>query len=670
MKSIARFLLLALCVVPAVAQSANVPSTRGNNLTAYNGASGVTNNNNWNALMNVRSGADAADMPAADFGNCNAIVLRCAQPKCANGGCVDMDVTSTIVAGCVRSNDACVQYGDELVQYISAQLVAQGTAKSNAAQAAAANAAAQQSAQQMAAMQQQMQQMQSQFAAQNAETVAQLQNALEEQKQLTAQAIADATAVRETAPVNNYVVAADNNVSTQQSGVAGLSTAQQIAAQNGVSADILAREQITGQIMSSIENAETQLKALKATMTDTFDYAGCDTKGNNCTGPKRVKVFKQKAMDFFDPYENVLDEMYDALITAQAVGVDITDIYMMLNDSCNVWAQYLCSNTQTKEALYCDNMTASFAGGVATPTAGSNCRNVQINTWPKYVDGVNCIKGTSGGPGVRGGRPCMDGQVIPPEDDMSCTLQKTLTDKDEVQRNWLYAETSDMDANVRVGCASSALEQSKFFRNRKKGADIDIAVLERIIEQDAPSVYGASFGGRGKTTAPKPDGVKFCAVNEESLADLEKIVSLKRLPDNVCVDDAFLLNEYTNNAPVVKGDDNKSSTISNVLKTQAQKNCESVGGFWLGLSCNCPTGQTWVNNNCVINGTNLTASAILGGGTESANQFNNTAQQIQNINDRLRMTYCIQYGGNWDIKKQSCNCAGTSEFLKCMDATK
>lgn len=618
MKSIARFLLLALCVVPAVAQSANVPSTRGNNLTAYNGASGVTNNNNWNALMNVRSGADAADMPAADFGNCNAIVLRCAQPKCANGGCVDMDVTSTIVAGCVRSNDACVQYGDELVQYISAQLVAQGTAKSNAAQAAAANAAAQQSAQQMAAMQQQMQQMQSQFAAQNAETVAQLQNALEEQKQLTAQAIADATAVRETAPVNNYVVAADNNVSTQQSGVAGLSTAQQIAAQNGVSADILAREQITGQIMSSIENAETQLKALKATMTDTFDYAGCDTKGNNCTGPKRVKVFKQKAMDFFDPYENVLDEMYDALITAQAVGVDITDIYMMLNDSCNVWAQYLCSNTQTKEAVYCDNMTASFAGGVATPTGGSNCRNVQINTWPKYVDGVNCIKGTSGGPGVRGGRPCMDGQVIPPEDDMSCTLQKTLTDKDEVQRNWLYAETSDMDANVRVGCASSALEQSKFFRNRKKGASIDIETLERIIEQDAPSVYGTN-SIRGRPTTPKQDGIKFCAVNDETLADLEKIVSLKTLPTNVCVNDAYLNTQIVNSLGISTGErlnesvENHASRITakcmnwDKVKTRlglrnyisyneciCEEGDELATFYTNGGICECPEGEsTW-----------------------------------------------------------------------------
>ena len=53
MKYLARFLLAVLCVVPFGAQGSNVPTTRGNNLTAYNGASGSTNNNNWNALMNV-----------------------------------------------------------------------------------------------------------------------------------------------------------------------------------------------------------------------------------------------------------------------------------------------------------------------------------------------------------------------------------------------------------------------------------------------------------------------------------------------------------------------------------------------------------------------------------------------------------------------------------------
>jgi len=532
MKSIARFLLVASVIAPLGAYSAPVPSTRGSNLTAYNGASSATNNNNWNSLMNVRSGVDAADMPVADFGNCNAVVLRCAQPKCANGGCVDMDVTSTIVAGCVRSNSSCVQYGDDLVDYISAQLVAQSTAKSNAASAAAAQTAAAQSAQQMAQMQQQMQQMQSQMAAQNAETVAQLQSALEEQKQLTAQAIADATTARATTTDNTTN---DANLNDAQVAAAGaLTTAQQIAAQNGVSADILAREQISGQIMSAIENAETQMKALKTTMTDVFDYAGCDSKGNNCTGPKRVKVFKQKAMDFFEPYDNVLDEVYDALILAQSVGVDITDIYMMLNDSCNVWGKYMCQKDQ--ELRYTKN----------------NCKN------GISVPGVSDF--------VIGGRDCTIGKIIPVTDG-GCQPLGLIDNDETVRYNWLNPEEGDSTL-IRVGCMSDMLETSALFRNRKKGASIDIETLQRIIEQDAPSVYGAGRLG-GSATTPKDDGIKFCAVNQKSLADLEKIVSLKTLPAKVCVNDKFVTDEITNEMSVSSG-----SKVD--LKNKAE--CEKIQG--------------------------------------------------------------------------------------------
>ena len=521
MKYFARFLLAVLSVVPFGANCANIPTTRGNNLTAYNGASGTTNNNNWNALMNVRSGADSADMPVADFGNCNAIVLRCAQPKCANGGCVDVDVTSTIVAGCVRSNDACAKYGDDLVAYISAQLVAQSTAKSNAAQSAAANAAAAQSAQQMAAMQQQMQQMQSQMAAQNAETVAQLQDALEEQKQLTAQAIADATAARTTqAAVNVAAATADTESNTTQTtaqtaAAGALTTAQQLAAQSGVSADILAREQISGQIMSAIENAQTQLNKLKETMTNVFDYAGCDSRGDNCTGPKRVKTFKQKAMDFFEPYDNVLDDVYDALILAQSVGVDITDIYMMLNDSCNVWGKYMCNKNQ--ELRYTTQNCQKDASGVYRSVSG------------KFV---------------LGDANCTVGKIIPVSDG-GCQPLGLINNDEEVRYNWLNPDTGD-ETNIKVGCMSDMLDTSALFRNRKKGASIDIETLKRIIEQDAPSVYGARFGGLGTTTAPDPDGIKYCKVNPETFIELEKIVSLKTLPQNVCVTDAFLKSEAEN----------------------------------------------------------------------------------------------------------------------------
>lgn len=617
MKRFARFLLAALCAVPFCAGAANVPSTRGNNLTAYNGASGATNNNNWNALMNVRSGADSADLPVADFGNCNAIVLRCAQPKCANGGCTDASVAATIVAGCVRSNDVCAQYGDELVQYISAQLVAQSTAKANAANAAAADAAAQQNAQQMQQMQMQMQQMQSQMAAQNAETVAQLQSALEEQKQLTAQAIADATAARATTPDVTTSYTANENATAAQTAAAGaLTTAQQIAAQNGVSADILAREQITGQIMSSIENAETQLKTLKTAMTDAFEYAGCNSKGGDCTGPKRVKMFKQKAMDFFEPYENVLDELYDALITAQAVGVDITDIYMMLNDSCNVWGKYMCEENQDL----------------------------------RYTK-RNCIEGVSIRIGaVIGGANCTIGKIIPSSDG-GCQPLGLIPNGEEVRYNWLNPDTGD-DTNIKVGCMADMLETSALFRNRKKGADIDIETLKRIIEQDAPSIYGANLLG-GAATTPKKDGVKFCAVGYESYADLQKIVSLNKLPDTVCVSNDGLTTSLQNQMPLPVTTTTSYSN-NNAVKTTAQINCENAGGTWGYVSCLCPTGQRWYNDTCVINGTTTPVTGISGLDTSVFSGGGNNA-----IN-------CTKLGGKWNYETNYCNCVGSSSFTLCM----
>ena len=620
MKYLARFLLAVLCVVPFGAQGSNVPTTRGNNLTAYNGASGSTNNNNWNALMNVRSGSDAADMPVADFGNCNAIVLRCAQPKCANGGCTDMNIAATIVNGCVQSNEACKEYGDDLIGYIAAQLVANSTAKANAAQAAAAQNAAAQSAQQMAQMQAQMQQMQSEMAAQNAETVAQLQSALEEQKQLTAQAIADATASR-SAPVATVTTSSSNNdLTTQQQAAAGaLTTAQQIAAQNGVSPDLLAREQNTGQIMSSLENAETQLKTLKTTMADTFEYAGCDTKGSNCTGPKRVKVFKQKAMSFFDPYENVLDELYDALITAQAVGVDITDIYMMLNGSCNVWGKYLCNLGATIKEKVCDDVT-STTGADGKTTTTESCHYVTLVRNTTTYDANTCPDNTRSvlvsGMRARGGHECIQGQVIPPEDDIACTLQKMIIDNnddDPVQRDWLWNETDEEGSNIRIGCASSALESSKFFRNRKKGTNLDIEILERIIEQDAPSSYGALWRNSGKVTQPDPDGIKYCAVNDNTLADLEKIVSLKTLPSTICVPDNKLENILSNGGVLSKGyrsltryeelvekcqDWTKLNTRFGVKYTSymeclCEEGGEGLSTYYNDDSCGCVPGMKW-----------------------------------------------------------------------------
>ncbi|MBN1325233.1 MAG: hypothetical protein JW974_03380 [Alphaproteobacteria bacterium] len=495
MRSLIRFFALVLCIMPStLLADAPLSGTAGSNLSAYNGGMGSINNNNWNQMMNSRT-------PAADFGNCNALILRCAQPRCASGGCINMDIAYPIVSGCVLSNDSCKKYGDDLIQYISAQLVASSTAKANEQNANAAQAAAQaasaQSTEQMQQMQNQMLQMQNQLTEQNNQNAANIQAALDEQKQLAAQAAAKQAA----AP-------------TTDSGEINVNIAQ--AASNGISADILAREQASGQIMTQLENAEDSLKALKKTMQNTFDYAGCDSSGNNCTGPKRVAAFKQKAGEFFEPYENTLDEVYDALIMAQSLGVDITDIYMMLNGSCNVWGKYLCSNDQTMH----------YTSGT-TGTCGSDGKSV-----------------SQSGSSVIGGASCKPGQVVPLSDG-GCQLIQMLNNQEEVQQNWLYPEDGT-DSKVRVGCASEALDNSVLFRGRKKQATIDIEVLQRIINQDSPNVF-----------ATPEAAYKYCSVTDST--NLQRLVSLKKLPNPVCIKNSELGTTITKTTDC---DDETNDTIN------------------------------------------------------------------------------------------------------------
>lgn len=565
MKSISRFLLVALVLCGGGAYAAApVATTLGNNLTAYNGNSGATNNAMWNSYVNARSNS-AASAPTADFGNCNALILRCAQPKCANGGCTSLEVARPIVSGCVESNSTCKQYGDDLIEYISAQLVATSTANANQAaadaQIAAAQAAAQQSAQQMAQMQQQMSQMQQQMQQQSADTAAQIQAALAQQQQATSQAIADAAAASSAAVVSSMPTqnTASGTTATTATGSAGgidLTAAQQVAAASGISADLLAREQISGQILTKIENAEVALKSAKAAMETAFAYAGCNSTGSNCTGPKRVSTFKNKAMQFFDPYNDVLDEVYDALILAQSVGVDITDIYMMLNGTCNAWGQYLCAEGQVMHYNK------------------KNC-----------PDGKSVAVETNGGT-VYGGANCKIGQVVPMSDG-GCQLIKVLEDEASVQRNWLYPEEGIGGVQVRVGCASEILDNSALFRNRRSQASIDIETLQRIIEQDAPSAYGRNgvFGG---TTTPEKDGLPYCKLTDSTYRDLQKIASLKDLPDKVCVTETEMKRIADNGISITQTD---GESVAGYYQK-----CSSVNGAERAKClCNAKSGgwQSW-----------------------------------------------------------------------------
>lgn len=594
MKSISKFLVVALTLVSVTPATAAVATTAGSNLTAFNGASGAMNNNTWNTMMNTRGQANTS-APRADFGNCNALILRCAQPKCASGGCTTMEIANPIVSGCVQSNATCKQYGDELVEYISAQLVASSTARANAqaaaAQTAAAQAAAQQTNEQLEQMQAQMQEMQASMERQNAETANTLRDALAKQQEMAATtAAAPVPATTNDTPTFTPATDDDATDTDSQTITDGLTTAQKIAAKSGLSADLLARDQITGQIMSKIENAQTQLKALKAAMNDTFEYAGCDTSGNNCAGPKRVKTFKQRAMNFFEPYNAVLDELYDALIMAQSVGVDITDIYMMLNGTCNAWAKYLCTQDQV---MHYTNQNCKDGFSVSEP-------EVVVTNNGNYVKW-----------GVHGGAKCKVGQVVPMSDG-GCQLIQMLTSNDEVQYNWLNPEQGFENAQVRVGCASEALDTSPLFRSRKKQASIDIETLQRIIEQDAPSVYGSSR--LRSNTKPDPDGVKYCAVNADTLVDLQKSANLKKLPSKICTTNTDLLNTWNENPGVTSGETTeidatvKASKLAsdfltfNCNSSEKCKLCQTTGGTWYWPGkCRCLGQEFNEKTGCKFN---------------------------------------------------------------------
>ena len=619
MKLIKQFLLLSLFFVPCIS-GAQVATTAGSNLTAWNGNSGATNNNNWNTLMNNRTLTGGAGAPTADFGNCNSLIMRCAQPKCA--ACTTLEIAKPIVEGCVNSNKDCKKHGNDLVDFIAAQIVANANAKIQEqqlmAQQAAAQAAAAQSNQQMQQMQMQMQQMQQQMQAQNAQQMASMQAALEEQKALVAQAQQEAAAAQQA------------KIDAQTA--PGVTVAQQVAIDSGVSEDVLVRQQISGQILSAVENAEVQLKTLKATMQNAFEYAGCDARGNNCTGPKRVKMFKEKAMKFFEPYDAIADEMYEALEMALAVGVDVSDVIMMLSGSCNKWGKYMC--TGDKDGKH------------------------DVETYTN----ANCVGGKSvkNGDFTRGGFECRPQQAIPPQDDVRCTLIGLITgdgEDDTVERNGL--DEYDGDKLIRVGCATSALDSISIFGRRKsnnKNRAVDLDTLERIILQDAPE-YSAKnrFSNAGDSEFEK---LKYCALTPRGYERLRNAVTQRKLPsDKICVpydslyrtvatngvigygdvthtatcgnyvpelsgDDDTKNRKYCNNMNVEYGKEvvywdagkckvkDDYSYYSNKVISAAECECRTTRGTWAGDRCTCPdgfklTGQKCQKKNLIVNGGKL-----------------------------------------------------------------
>lgn len=454
---------LFLCT-PLAATAAPIAQTVGSNLTQYNGAMGSVVGNQWNNATNPRNNA-AKPTAAADFGNCNSLILRCATPKCSGGGCANMDVAKPIVTGCVNSNATCKKHGDDLINAIAAQLVSDSIAAQNAA---AANAAAAQSAaeqnnaalqQQLSSMQQQMSQMQQQNNAQ----INSLQQQLADSQRSNQEAINAATAAAARTTAN-----ADT----------GLTPVQEAAAKSGVSDDVIARATITGQILTSMDGVDSSLNNLKTTMRDAFRYAKCnEINGNNCSAPKRVAKFRELANKFMEPYDALADNLDDALFTAQSVGVDLGNIYMFFSGSCNRWAEYVCR------------------GNYAEKCTGTGENRICESGLPTYKYGDNCTKDThksSKDNGVtRGGHDCYEGNVIPPEDLIACTPNKYLDPNvDTIQEKILNPDQSST-GSVRIGCASDSINNSLIRRRRsssKNKSGIDIDLLEILLNQNEGSL--------------------------------------------------------------------------------------------------------------------------------------------------------------------------------------
>ena len=555
------FLCGLCCAAVVVPSFANVATTAGNNLTAYSGT-GATNNNQWNTMMNARTNALPSGNVAANFGNCNAAILRCASPKCASGGCTEMSVARPIVAGCVNANSSCKKHGDDLIDYITAQIVAQSTAKVREqeqavaiaqAQAEAAANAAQADAQasvQMQQMQYQMQQMQSQMAesmdamrqqmaAQSESQNAQIQSALQQRQ-------------------NSY--SAPTTVTTETTdamGLEGLSVAEQLAIKNGMSADLLVREQMTGQIETAIDDAMVQMKKLKATLDEVLEYAGCDSAANMCTGPRRVKKFKELVNNFFDPYEGVLDSVYDSLILALSLGVDVNDAVMLLSGSCNLWGKYNCGTCKQSEAR-----------------SGSDCecfgegKNEKCY-WRVATDANGKVSSTQ----------------------PHCRLVSVLKDNDEVLREWIDGTTGMMGA-TQVACASDVVENLGLLRGRRKETSIGIDALRNLVAQDSSTGACGNKDGDYKNCK-----IGICTVNKNNdsegyWAALETAVQTKTLP--ITGTQAWCkANEYQYEDGVIKTDVDKFNGTCSTYTTK--ENCKNIGGekcTWLAESGRCVLSST------------------------------------------------------------------------------
>ncbi len=209
---------------------------------------------------------------------------------------------------------------------------------------------------------------------------------------------------------------------------------------------------------------------------------------------------------------------------AQTVGVDLSQIYMMLNNSCNSWGQYLCPQMKDGQIVY-PNAEGGQKGAPLVCDAGekskySLCVSTScMNETPENYS--NCVA------------ECARATCQP------CTLIKVLTeskeDQDAVYEGWINAEKSTDNGNTTVvACASGVLDSAKLFARGtriKNGANlVDMDMLELWLDQIGPDKKGNV----------EPYAYCYCATNTCSVSgDMKDILRKSALSKTVDTDKMY-----------------------------------------------------------------------------------------------------------------------------------
>ncbi|MCL2369285.1 MAG: hypothetical protein FWC83_01260 [Alphaproteobacteria bacterium] len=418
-------------------------------------------------------------------------------------------------------------------------------------QAQAQAAAAQQQADMMAQQMQQMQAQQAQTQQQMMQQMQQMQADMAQQQAASAQQIQAALAAQAApAPAPAPVQAGGGG-----SGDFGISAAQQIAIANHIPVDVLVRETAMGQIQTQLDNVRAAVVRARGAMIQTFDYAGCDGRGNHCIGPRRVAAFRHRADAFFQPFDDAADEMYTALTMAMALGVDVSDILMMLGGTCQQWGQYMCLQGQHLRFASCGWTGAS--------------RDSQCQCRENFPNNVNLP-------------PCppnqqQNGRIIPPSQG-GCQLLRLMTDGAQIQQNWIFPEQQggrrvecsqdqvrqvhpaghpqagqrvfdchyvsssiagqagryfrndiNVGSSIQVACASDAIHAHGLLgrRNRRTANLISADVIQMLINADAPRTLAGNQDFQSLAI--------FCTPTMSEFHILQRTVQTGQLQDRLCI---------------------------------------------------------------------------------------------------------------------------------------